>query len=105
MPTNRDLHLRMTEPTTASDYAKIQAGAAMYLEVLRDRPGKTDDFLASLRSRLGWSPDEVIAVQLRVADILLEVQQAAVGANLTPQELLEWLVAVGKDLESKAGIA
>ena len=96
----------MTEATTATDYAKIHAGAAMYLEVLRDRPGKLDDFLASLRSRLGWSPDEVIALQLRVADILMEVQQAAAGANLTPQELREWLVAVGNELESTAsGVA
>jgi hypothetical protein len=94
----------MSEATTATDFAKIHAGAAMYLEVLRDRPGKTDDFLAGLRCRLGWSPDEVIALQLRVADILLEVQQAAVGANLTPQELREWLVAVGKELESKAAV-
>lgn len=86
----------------AADHAKIQAGAAMYLEVLRDRPGKLDDFLAGLQRRLGWSPDEVITLQLRVADILLEVRQAAVGANLTTQELREWLVAVGKDLETRA---
>ena len=95
----------MSEVTTPANFAKIHAGAAMYLEVLRDRPGKLDDFLAGLRKRLGWSPDEVIALQLRVADILQEVQQAAAGANLTPQELREWLVAVGKELESKAGIA
>jgi hypothetical protein len=58
--------------TTASDYAKIQAGAAMYLEVFRDRPDKTGEFLESLRSRLGWSPSEIMALQMRVADILLD---------------------------------
>ena len=94
----------MTEAKTAANFAKIHAGAAMYLEVLRDRPDKTEEFINSLRSMLGWSPSEIALLQTRVEEILLEVRQASTQAGLTPQELRRWLIAVGKELESKAGI-
>ena len=61
----------MSEATTADDYAKILAGAKMYLEVFRDRPDKTGEFVDNLRSRLGWSPSGIMALQVQVADILL----------------------------------
>ena len=61
----------MTEATTAAEYAKILSGAKMYLEVFRDRPDKTGEFVDNLRSRLGWSPSEIMALQVQVADILL----------------------------------
>jgi hypothetical protein len=92
----------MGEPMTAADDAKIQAGAAMYLEVLRDRPDKAEEFLGSLLGQLGWLPSEITALQARVTDILQEVQQASTGAGLTPHELDNWLIAVEKELESKA---
>jgi|GEM_PF-5441637 len=62
----------MTEATTAADYDKILAGAKAYLDVHRDRPDKTGEFLDGLRCHLGWSPSEIMALQLRVADILLD---------------------------------
>jgi hypothetical protein len=62
----------MTEPTTVADCDKILAGAKVYLDVHRDHPDKTGEFLDGLRCQLGWSPSEVMALQLRVADILLD---------------------------------
>jgi hypothetical protein len=57
-------------PTDAAD-AKILAAARMYLEVFRVSPDKTEEFLDGLHTNLGWSPSEIVAVELRVADILL----------------------------------
>ena len=69
----------MSDATNAADHAKIQAGATMYLEVFRDRPDKTEEFLNCLRGKLGWSPSEMIALQTRVADILLEHGKKELG--------------------------
>ena len=92
--------LDMSESTDAIAFSKIQAGATMYLEVLRDRPNKTEEFIGILQSRLGWSPSEVVALQTRVADILLEARQ-----SVTPEELQELLLAAGKELECKASVS
>ena len=56
----------------ANDQAKIQAGANAYLELSSDVPDKTEEFLSSLRHKLGWTPAEIIQLQTRVVDMLLE---------------------------------
>ena len=62
----------MSATMTPDDYAKIQAGANAYLELLSDGPGKVDELLNSLRHQLGWTKAEIIALQSRVVAILLE---------------------------------
>ena len=57
---------------TPAHYAKIQAGANAYLELLGDGRGKVDELLNSLRHQLGWTKAEIIALQSRVVAILLE---------------------------------
>jgi hypothetical protein len=58
--------------TTAADFAKIQAGAAMYQEVFRDRPDKAGEFLVCLQGKPGWAVSEIMALQMRVADVLMD---------------------------------
>ena len=60
----------MRESTTAPNDAKIQAGATLYMEVGRDQPENMEEFLYCLR-KCGWTPDEITALQSRVAGILL----------------------------------
>ena len=85
----------MAEVTSAADYSKIQAGATMYLEVQRDRPDMTEEFIDCLRSKLGWSPSDIAALRTRVADILLERDRQADTQRLLDSLLARPLVATG----------
>lgn len=73
----------MSATMTPDDYAKIQAGANAYLELLSDGPGKVDELLNNLRHQLGWTKAEIIALQSRVVAILLEH-----GKNELPSRVL-----------------
>jgi hypothetical protein len=65
----------MAATMTAADDAKIQAGVDAYLELLKDGDGKEEELLQSLRDKFGWTLAEIIALQGRVVDILLEVRR------------------------------
>ena len=66
---HRDLIKLVAAMTT--DHVKIQAGAAAYLELFNDGPGKTEELLELLRSKLGWSHEEILALQTCAVEILL----------------------------------
>jgi hypothetical protein len=60
---------------TPADYAKIQAGVKAYLELSSNSPEQVEEFLHSLRRRFGWTPAEIVDLQTRVVDILLDCER------------------------------
>ena len=64
----------MAETATAIDQDKIQAGAEAYLVLCRETVTvkERDEFLSRLERQLGWTQSEVLDLQIRAAEILLD---------------------------------
>ena len=67
-PTSRRMH----ETTTAAECHKIQVGAMAYLELCDGTLQERDMFLSALEQELGWTRVDILNLQIRVAEILLD---------------------------------
>jgi len=60
------------ETTPATDHLRTQVAAIAYLDLCKHTPAKAEEFIADLQHRLDWTPAELVQVQMRAVEILME---------------------------------